>query len=101
MGHLEGAALLRQMGVETDIRVHTSYSKDTRCEVLRRYLNLYEPPWAPNDTLLKTALARVPRIFEAPHNLELFARRSAEISEEREVLDFARSCREMVAALAD
>ena len=101
MGHLEGAALLRGMGVEADIRVHTSYSEETRRDVLERYLNLYEPPWAADDALRKTALAQVPTILEAPHNLELFARRSEGILQETELLDFARSCREMVPALAD
>ena len=101
MGHLEGAALLREMGVEADIRVHTSYSANTRREVLERYLKLYEPPWTADDSLRARVLAEVPRILEAPHNLELFVRRSEGISEEGELLDFARSCREMVPALAE
>ena len=101
MGHLEGAALFREMGVEADIRVHTSYSENTRREVLKRYLNIYKPPWAAEEALRRRALAQVPGILEAPHNLELFARRSESLSEEGELLDFARSCRQLVPALAE
>jgi len=101
MGRLEGPMLLGKMRVEDDIRVHTSYSEDTRREVLKRYLKLYEPPWAADKALRGRVLAQVPRILDAPHNLELFARRAEGISEEGELLDFARSCREMVPALAE
>jgi len=101
MDHLEGAALFREMGVEADIRVHTSYSEETRREVLERYLNLYEPPWAADGALREAALAKAPSILEAPHNLELFARRSEGISDKAGLLNFAHSCTEIVSALAE
>jgi hypothetical protein len=99
--NMEGADLLRAMGVEADIRVHTSYSEDTLREILARYLALYEPSWASNGDLKQLVFRHVPRVIEAPHNIELFARTSQGLRTQQELLDCARECREIVPALRD
>jgi len=99
--HLEGADLLRAMGVEADIRVHTSYSEETLREILARYVTLYEPSWASNEDLRRLVLGEVPKIIEAPHNLELFARTSRGLAVEGEILNCAWECREVIPAIRD
>jgi len=100
LNHLEGADSLGA-NLRAEIRVHTSYSQPVLREVLRRYVRLYEPPWAGDRVLRKRIVEQAPKLFEAPHNIEVFVRMSVALSGDEDLLAFARRCRQVLPAIRD
>jgi hypothetical protein len=102
LGYAEGAdRFVGDMGLRRDIRVFASYTPDQLADLVERYARLYETPWARDAELLERMRAEVPRLLEAPHNIELFVRTSEGLSAAEDLLAHARASRELVTALRD
>lgn len=94
-----GGARLAEL--EKNIRVHTSYRRETLLDILHRYMTFYKPRWASDERIVAALDARLPGLLPAPHNIEFFVRTSESLTTLEEVLRHVEESKEMVKALAD
>ncbi len=100
-GQVEGLDLRDPAGPRRDVRVEASYDPAVLGDLVERYGRLYEMPWAEDAAVVARLRDEVPAILPAPHNIELFARTSGGYRDTDELIEFARTCQNLVAALAD
>ena len=87
--------------LEKDIRVHTSYHRDTILDILHRYTKFYNPLWSADEKIVATLDEQLPDLLPAPHNIEFFVRTSERLTSPEEVLLHVETSKEMVKALGE
>ena len=87
--------------LEKDIRVHTSYHRDTILDILHRYTKFYNPLWSEDEKIVATLDEQLPDLLPAPHNIEFFVRTSERLTSSEEVLHHVETSKEMVKALGE
>lgn len=87
--------------LEKDIRVHTSYHRDTILDILHRYTQFYKPLWSSDEEIIAALDKQLPDLLPAPHNIEFFVRTSERLTSLEEVLRHVENSKEMIKALGE